>query len=79
MTALSRRAFLGTSAAAGAGLVIGFYLPKSATAHDGLGLALSSQGKTDDAIAEYRRAIEISPNYKNAHEHLDAELKDWAP
>lgn len=32
MTALSRRAFLGTSAAAGAGLVIGFYLPKSASA-----------------------------------------------
>ena len=32
MTALSRRAFLGTSAAAGAGLVIGFYLPKSAAA-----------------------------------------------
>ena len=32
MSALSRRAFLGTSAAAGAGLVIGFYLPKGATA-----------------------------------------------
>lgn len=31
MTALSRRAFLGTSTAAGAGLVIGFYLPKSAS------------------------------------------------
>ena len=32
MTTLSRRAFLGTSAAAGAGLVIGFYLPKTASA-----------------------------------------------
>ena len=32
MTALSRRAFLGTSAAAGAGLVIGFYLPRGAKA-----------------------------------------------
>ena len=32
MTALSRRAFLGTSAAAGAGLVIGFYLPSRAQA-----------------------------------------------
>src|ERR1700726_2208926 len=32
MTALSRRAFLGTSAAAGAGLVIGFYLPRRAQA-----------------------------------------------
>jgi isoquinoline 1-oxidoreductase subunit beta len=31
VTTLSRRAFLGTSAVAGAGLVIGFYLPKSAT------------------------------------------------
>jgi isoquinoline 1-oxidoreductase subunit beta len=32
VTTLSRRSFLGTSAAAGAGLVIGFYLPKSASA-----------------------------------------------
>ncbi len=32
MSALSRRAFLGTSAAAGAGLVIGFYLPSRALA-----------------------------------------------
>ena len=32
MTALSRRAFLGTSAVAGAGLVIGFYLPGRAQA-----------------------------------------------
>ena len=32
MSPLSRRAFLGRSAAAGAGLVIGFYLPKSASA-----------------------------------------------
>jgi CO/xanthine dehydrogenase Mo-binding subunit len=32
--ALSRRAFLGTSAAAGAGLVIGFYIPSRAHAED---------------------------------------------
>lgn len=32
MSPVSRRAFLGTAAAAGAGLVIGFYLPKSASA-----------------------------------------------
>jgi isoquinoline 1-oxidoreductase subunit beta len=32
VTPLSRRAFLGTSAAAGAGLVIGFYLPRRAQA-----------------------------------------------
>lgn len=32
MSPLSRRSFLGTSVAAGAGLVIGFYLPKSASA-----------------------------------------------
>ena len=34
MSALSRRAFLGTSAAAGAGLVIGFYIPSRAHAED---------------------------------------------
>src|SRR5256885_15782800 len=32
MSPLSRRAFLGRSAAAGAGLVIGFYFPKSSSA-----------------------------------------------
>ncbi len=34
MSALSRRAFLGTSAAAGAGLVIGFYIPSIARAEE---------------------------------------------
>jgi tetratricopeptide (TPR) repeat protein len=36
-----------------------------------LGLALSSEGKTEDAIAEYRRAIEIAPNYNGAKENLE--------
>jgi tetratricopeptide (TPR) repeat protein len=40
-----------------------------------LGLALASEGKIEDAIAEYRRAIEIAPNYKGAKENLEKVLQ----
>src|SRR5260370_160177 len=37
--------------------------------------ALRGQGKLDDAIAEYRRAIEIDPNYAFAHNNLGVALR----
>jgi tetratricopeptide (TPR) repeat protein len=40
-----------------------------------LGFALYGQGRTDDAIAEYRRAIDVQPNYKNARENLEKALQ----
>ncbi|MGB7589741.1 MAG: tetratricopeptide repeat protein [Terriglobia bacterium] len=37
--------------------------PRRAQAHDGLGLALARQGKPQEALAEYRRSLEIDPYY----------------
>jgi protein O-mannosyl-transferase len=39
-------------------------------AHYNLGIALSNQGKTDEAIAHYREAIELRPSYAEAHYNL---------
>ena len=43
--------------------------------------ALRGQGKLDDAIAEYRRAIEIDPNSERARRNLELALhgKDLVP
>ena len=39
-------------------------------AHYNLGIALNNQGKTDEAIAHYREAIELRPSYAEAHYNL---------
>jgi tetratricopeptide (TPR) repeat protein len=39
-------------------------------AHYNLGIALSNQGKTDEAIVHYREAIELRPSYAEAHYNL---------
>ena len=39
-------------------------------AHHNLGIALNNQGKTDEAIAHYREAIELRPSYAEAHYNL---------
>ncbi len=44
--------------------------------HIVLGDVLSDQGKTDDAIAEYRKAIELAPRDAAPHSSLGAALSD---
>ena len=44
--------------------------PTFAAAHDGLGNALQSQGKTREAERMYRKAIELQPDFAAAREHL---------
>ena len=39
-------------------------------AHNNLGLALTSQGKSADAIEQYRSALRINPNHASAHNNL---------
>ena len=39
-------------------------------AHCNLGDALAEQGRLDEAIAHFRRAVEIEPSYANAHNNL---------
>jgi serine/threonine-protein kinase len=45
-------------------------------AHNDLGVALSHQGKLDEAIAEYREAIRLKPNFAETHSNLGLALSD---
>jgi len=42
----------------------------TAETHNGLGYALARQGRTDDAIAEFRKAIEANPRFTPAYNNL---------
>ncbi len=44
--------------------------PDSAVAHSELGLAYSSQGQLDRAIAEFQTALRLKPDYAEAHDNL---------
>ncbi|MGD0651500.1 MAG: tetratricopeptide repeat protein [Verrucomicrobiia bacterium] len=44
--------------------------PNAWMAHNNLGLVLASQGKTAEAIAEYRASLEIDPDNVEAHYNL---------
>lgn len=46
--------------------------PKSANAHDSLGLALEANGERSEAVAAYRRALELDPMMGSARERLKA-------
>src|SRR5262249_15323972 len=43
-------------------------------AHNNLGIALQAKGLVDEAIAEYRKAIEIDPKDAKAHTNLGGAL-----
>ena len=43
-------------------------------AHNNLGIALGSQGKLDEAIEEFRRALVIQPGFAGAQQNLDLAL-----
>src|SRR5208283_5561317 len=43
-------------------------------AHSDLGCALVEQGKLDEAIVEYQKALEIEPTYTEAHYNLGIAL-----
>ncbi len=43
-------------------------------AHNNLGVAVAEQGKIEEAIAHYREAIRIKPNYLDAHYNLGVNL-----
>jgi Tfp pilus assembly protein PilF len=44
--------------------------PRSTKAHNNLGIALTKQGKVDEALASFRRAIAIDPKFARAHTEL---------
>jgi Flp pilus assembly protein TadD len=43
---------------------------QNSMAHNNLGLALAARGQIDEAMAHYRKALEIIPNYELAHTNL---------
>ena len=47
-----------------------------AEAHNNLGGILQRQGRLDDAIARFRRAIALKPTLAEAHNNLGGALKD---
>ena len=50
--------------------------PESPGAHHNLGLALKAKGQVDEAIACFRKAIELDPKFAFAHVNLGIALKD---
>jgi superkiller protein 3 len=44
--------------------------PKNARDHYDLGLALYGKGQLDEAIASYKKALELDPKYATAHNNL---------
>jgi spermidine synthase len=53
---------------------LGAIVPESAATHNVLGLALAEQGRLDDAIQEFQRALELNPDDAAAHWHVGAAL-----
>jgi lipoprotein NlpI len=50
--------------------------PDSAAAHNNLGNVLSDQGKLDEALAHFRRALELKPDYAEAQSNLGNVLNE---
>jgi len=46
------------------------YNPDSARVHNNLGMAYSNKGKNDQAINEYKKAIQLSDTYPQSHHNL---------
>src|SRR5262249_39405272 len=49
--------------------------PDYAEAHCGLGSVLAQQGKLDEAVAAYRKALALKPDYADAHCNLGHALQ----
>ena len=48
--------------------------PSNARPHNNLAIALAARGRTDEAIAQYQRALEIKSDYADAHNNLAVAL-----
>src|ERR1019366_7415070 len=72
--AASASAQTATGTAGIAGTVKDTSGPNSARAHNDLGVTLSKKGDLDGAIAEFREALRLDPNYGPAHFNLGLTL-----
>jgi len=49
--------------------------PDNARAYNGIGVALQSQGRLDEAVSYYQRSIQLSPDYADVHNNIGAVLQ----
>ncbi len=45
-------------------------------AYDGLGISLMAKGRVNDALPQFKRAIELEPRFAKAHHHLGLALEE---
>jgi tetratricopeptide (TPR) repeat protein len=50
-------------------------LPDNAEINTNLGNLLQSQGKNDEAIQHYKKALQADPNYQQARDRLNAVIQ----
>jgi len=55
---------------------LGAIVPDTADVHNELGIAYASRGQLDAAIAEFRRALQLTPDSAETHWHLGAALAE---
>jgi tetratricopeptide (TPR) repeat protein len=55
---------------------LGAVVPETADVHNDLGIAYASRGQLDQAIAEFRRALDLDPDSAQTHWHLGAALAE---
>ncbi len=48
--------------------------PSEALAHNSYGVALAATGRVEEAIAQYKRAIELNPRFPDAHNNFGSTL-----
>jgi tetratricopeptide (TPR) repeat protein len=48
--------------------------PRNARAHSNLGIALSSEGREPEAVAQYEEALRLDPDFADAHNNLGKSL-----
>ena len=53
---------------------LGMIVPESAELHNVLGIARAADGRLDEAVAEFSRALDLDPGSAAAHWHLGAAL-----
>jgi spermidine synthase len=53
---------------------LGAIVPESADVHNILGIGFAERGRLDDAIAEFRAALQLAPDSAETHWHLGAAL-----
>jgi Flp pilus assembly protein TadD len=50
-------------------------MPKSAEAHNNMGIALGSKGRLEEAIVQFQQAVQLNPENAEAQHNLASALQ----